>query len=139
MLKEYCLWDANKLPKDAIKFKVARPSVLGVPKDLWVKFMNREISFDEYAEKYINWAWRSPKARERIKLIARRVKRNKVKDVYLGCYCRDYPCHRFALLSFMADRLGCQVDPKALAKMGHAVIRSMADMFKDLDEGGLNG
>lgn len=139
MLKEYCLWEGNKLPKDAIRFKVARPSVLGVPKPIWEKFQKREIDFKEYSEAYINWAWRSPKARERIKLIARRVKRNKVKDVYLGCYCRDYPCHRFILLSFLADRFGCEVDPVALKKMGEQPIRSLSAMFKELDEGGLNG
>jgi len=92
---------------------------------MYIIVRNGETDFKEYSEAYINWAWRSPKARERIKLIARRAKRNKVKDVYLGCYCRDYPCHRFTLLSFLADRFGCKVDPKALIKMGEPAIRSL--------------
>lgn len=116
MLREYCLWQSNQLPKDAIKFKVARPSVLGVPRELWEKWQRGEIDWNDYEQEYINWAWRCPKARERIRLIARTANQQKKRDVYLGCYCRDYPCHRFALLSFLADQFNCKTDPEALKK-----------------------
>lgn len=120
MLKEYCLWDSMSLPRAAIKFKVARPSVLGVPKEIWQKWQNRGpetgYNWKDYQEDYIRWIWSNTKARERLKLIAKTANRHRKRDVFLGCYCKDMPCHRFTLLSFLKEHFDCKVNPEAIQK-----------------------
>ena len=120
MLKEYCLWESQKLPLDAVKVKVARPSVLGVPKDLWEKWQRREISWKDYERAYLHWVREYDRAWNRLALIALMAKESwpdgRGRDVYLGCYCRRMPCHRFTLLTFLVTTWGCQADPGAVMK-----------------------
>jgi len=120
MLKQYCIWESDKLPQGAIKFKVARPSVLGVPQQIWLRWKNEgdyyggEYQWEDYETDYINAIWQNPKARARLKLIATTANRQRKRDVYLGCYCRGMPCHRFTLLAFLEQVYKCRVDSEAM-------------------------
>ncbi|MDP2954045.1 MAG: hypothetical protein Q8O76_12105 [Chloroflexota bacterium] len=95
---------------------------MGLPKPIWEKWSNREegdgYHWENYETDYLNWLWKNPKARERLELIAHTANRHRKRDVYIGCYCRDMPCHRFTLLAFMAQVYKVKVDPLALQKYG---------------------
>ncbi|NVM20566.1 MAG: DUF488 family protein [Desulfobacterales bacterium] len=119
MLKESYIANWKNLPADAVKVRVARPSLLAPPSFLLYNYKDAEkyflecegcskmearkraweaVAFEEIFRKYILSHGRSI---EKLKALAELAKE---KDVYLICFEKDWPCHRFILLD-MAKKL----------------------------------
>jgi len=117
MLKESYIANWRKIPKDAIKIRVARPHILSPSEKLLSDYKKYEKQYlkcymtkqsarmlawnnSNYVIRYKNEIMSNPKAIVEIKRIRRL---SKEKDVYLLCYEKDYPCHRFILLEIIGD------------------------------------
>lgn len=60
----------------------------------------KKIPWDEYERLYIKWIQSKPGALQEL----RRIKwLSKMKDVYLVCYEKEFPCHRFILMQMIKD------------------------------------
>lgn len=99
MLKETYLANMKKLPRDAIKIVVTRSAghILSPSKKLLRDYKDRSIDWNEYIRRFTlemdNDACKD--AMREIKLIAEN------QDVYLICYEKEYPCHRFLLIDMI--------------------------------------
>ena len=117
MLKESYIANWRKLPKDAIKIRIARPHILSPSQKLLSDYKRYEKKYlkigaskkharmfawnnSNYVIRYESEIISNPKAIEKIKRIQKLAKE---KDVYLLCYEKDYPCHRFILLEIIGD------------------------------------
>ena len=117
MLKESYIANWRNLPDDAVKVRVAHPSVLAPSETLLSAFMEAkkrwmakgltELEARKKAWKEIDYESRfrrevlnNPKAMAKLKEIQELAKEN---DVYLICYEKEPPCHRFILIQ-MAGR-----------------------------------
>lgn len=117
MLKESYIGNWRKIPKDAIKIRVARPHVLSPSKKLlsdYKRYEKKYLKLEKSKEKARERAWTltnykiryefeimsNPKAVDELYRIRDLAKE---KDVYLLCYEKDFPCHRFILLELIGD------------------------------------
>ncbi len=100
MLKESYISQWNKLPKDAVKVRVARPSILSASKELFDEYKKGRINWREFEERFRKEMLSNPKAVAELKRIRDLAKE---KDVYLICYEKEYPCHRFILLDLIKE------------------------------------
>jgi uncharacterized protein YeaO (DUF488 family) len=94
MIKESYISLWKKLPPDAIKVRVARPSVLSASKDLFNEYKKGKITWGDFETRFRKEIQSNPRAvaeLQRLKALA------KDKDVYLICYEKAFPCHRFIL------------------------------------------
>lgn len=122
-IKEGYIANWKKYPKDEIKVRVARPSILGPSKKLFTDFINwkkeflrgigtppRKISKQEARER----AWKACDYEKRFRteiqqnLIALAKLRElkelaKTIDIRLICYEKEVPCHRFILLDIIKE------------------------------------
>ena len=90
----------NKLPKDAIKVRVARPSVLSASKKLLYDYKEGRINWQEFENRFRKEIINNPKAIAELK----RLKELSLKkEVYLICYEKNYPCHRFILINLIKE------------------------------------
>ena len=90
----------NKLPKDAIKVRVARPSVLSASKELLYDYKEGRINWQEFENRFRKEITNNTKAiaeLKRLKILSQE------KDVYLICYEKNYPCHRFILIDLIKE------------------------------------
>lgn len=92
----------RKYPKNEIKIRVARPSVLAPSKNLLDLWKHEKISWEEYEERFRKEILSNPKAVEKLKEIA---KISKHKNVRLMCYEKEFPCHRFILIEMIKELL----------------------------------
>jgi uncharacterized protein YeaO (DUF488 family) len=92
MIKESYISMWNKLPPDAIKVGVARPSVLSASKELIADYKEGRISWQEFEVRFRKEILDNPKA---VTELNRLKEISQTKDVYLICYEKNYPCHRF--------------------------------------------
>jgi uncharacterized protein YeaO (DUF488 family) len=100
MIKESYISMWNKLPKDAIKVRVARPSVLSASKKLLYDYKEGRINWQEFENRFRKEIINNPKAIAELK----RLKELSLKkEVYLICYEKNYPCHRFILINLIKE------------------------------------
>ncbi len=100
MLKESYISMWNKLPADAVKVRVARPSVLSPSLALFRESKEGRITWQVFEERFRKEMTSNPKAIAELKRLKQL---SEQKDVYLICYEKTYPCHRFILLDLMKD------------------------------------
>lgn len=117
MLKESYIGNWRKIPKDAIKIRVARPHVLSPSQKLLSDYKTYEKTYfkrcgdkkfarerawtmTNYKIRYEREIMSNPKAVEELYRIRDLAKE---QDVYLLCYEKDFPCHRFILLEIIGN------------------------------------
>jgi uncharacterized protein YeaO (DUF488 family) len=100
MIKESYISMWKNLPSDAIKVRVARPSVLSASKDLLYDYKKGRISWQEFETRFRKEITSNPKAMAELKRIKDLALK---KDVYLICYEKNYPCHRFILMDLIQE------------------------------------
>lgn len=117
MLKESYIANWRNLPDDAVKIRVARPSVLAPSETLLTAFMEakkswmakglteleaRKKAWEEvdYEDRFRREILNNPKAMGKLKEIRKLAEE---KDVYLICYEKEPPCHRFILLDLTSS------------------------------------
>jgi len=142
-LRESYIANWRNLPKEAIKIRVARPSVLAPSKELLRDWKEGRITWGEYEERYRQEILSNPKAVRKlleIKALAEE------KEVYLLCYEREPPCHRFILIELI-EGLGVDVfayEKEANKLIDNAFVRSpeikaenlgmLKDALKEIEE-----
>lgn len=122
MLKESYIANWRNLSEDAVKIRVARPSVLAPSPALLSAFMKakkywmakglteleaRKKAWKEidYEERFRQEILNNPEAMAKLKEIQDLAKEN---DVYLICYEKEPPCHRFILIDLIEGPDFCQ-------------------------------
>jgi uncharacterized protein YeaO (DUF488 family) len=100
MLKESYISMWNKLPSDALKVRVARPSVLGPSLELLHDYKEGRITWLVFEARFRKELENNPKAQAELKRLK---ELSRTKDVYLICYEKTYPCHRFILLDLLKE------------------------------------
>ena len=98
MLKEGYIGNWRKYPKDEVKVRVARPSVLAPSKELLKDWKEGMIDWTEYERRFREEILGNPKAVAKLSEIK---KLAKTKDVRLICYEKSPPCHRFILIDLV--------------------------------------
>ena len=98
MIKESYISMWNKLPTDAIKVRVARPSVLSASKELITDYKGGRINWQVFEVRFRKEILSNPKA---VTELNRLKELSQTKDVYLICYEKNYPCHRFILIDLI--------------------------------------
>jgi uncharacterized protein YeaO (DUF488 family) len=98
MIKESYISMWNKLPHDAIKIRVARPSVLSASKELLYDYKEGRINWQEFEVRFRKEILSNPAAIAELKRLK---ELSYEKDVYLICYEKNYPCHRFILIDLI--------------------------------------
>ena len=98
MIKETYLANLKNIPRDAIKIRVARPSPLAPSKELLKDWKLGRIDWEQYTKRYINQIRNDQDALQMMEHIKQQAK---TKDVYLYCYEKHFPCHRFILLRML--------------------------------------
>jgi len=100
MIKESYISMWNKLPNDAIKVRVARPSVLSASKELFDHYKTGRINWQEFEVRFRKEILSNPKSVAELKRLK---ELSQEKDVYLICYEKNYPCHRFILIDLIKE------------------------------------
>jgi uncharacterized protein YeaO (DUF488 family) len=100
MIKESYISMWNKLPNDAIKVRVARPSVLSASKELLYDYKEGRINWQEFEVRFRKEILSNPAAIAELKRLKKLSYEN---DVYLICYEKKYPCHRFILIDLIKE------------------------------------
>jgi uncharacterized protein YeaO (DUF488 family) len=100
MIKESYISMWNKLPSDAIKVRVARPSVLSPSKELFYDYKEGRISWQEFEDRFRKEMTSNPTAIAELKRLK---ELSREQDVYLICYEKTYPCHRFILIDLIKE------------------------------------
>ncbi len=99
MLKESYVANMKNLPDNAIKIVVTRSAghPLSPSKELLGDYIKGKINWDQYVERFKQEMTNDICIAEmrKIKWIA------KTKDIYLICYEKTYPCHRFLLIDMI--------------------------------------
>jgi len=100
MIKESYISVWNTLPNDAIKIRVARPSILSASKELLYDYKKGRINWQEFEGRFRKEIVSNPKAMAELKRLKAL---SQEKDVYLICYEKHYPCHRFILVDLINE------------------------------------
>jgi uncharacterized protein YeaO (DUF488 family) len=90
----------NILPPDAVKIRVARPSVLSASKELFTDYKTGRITWQEFETRFRTEITTNPKALAELKRLKTL---SQQQDVYLICYEKNPPCHRFILLDLIRE------------------------------------
>jgi len=100
MLKESYLANMKNLPEEAVKIRVSRPSVLGPSKGLLLDYKQGKVIWQEFERRFRKEILNKPSAMTRLGYISALADK---KDVYLICYEKEYPCHRFILIDIIQE------------------------------------
>lgn len=98
LLRESYIANWKKLPEDAVRIRVARPSILAPSKVLLKDYKNGLIDWNEYTRRFLLEILSNPEAIAKLKEIKALAQE---KDVYLICYEKHPPCHRFILMKLI--------------------------------------
>ena len=100
MLKESYLANMKKLPRDAVKIVVTRSAghMLSPSKTLLHGYKSGKVSWDEYVRTFTR-EMDNPAC---VAIMGEIKKMAEKRDVYLICYEKEYPCHRFLLLDMIS-------------------------------------
>jgi uncharacterized protein YeaO (DUF488 family) len=96
MLRETYIANWNKV--NGKKIRVARPSVLSPSLKLFKDFKGGKITWEEYEERFKSEILQNPTAMQRLIEIK---DLSKIEDVFLICYEKKPPCHRFILMDII--------------------------------------
>ena len=107
MIKEGYIANWHKYPKNEIKIRVARPSILAPSKKLWNDYKQGKITWYVFENCFLEEILNNPKALLKLREIA---EISKTQDVRLMCYEKSYPCHRFLLMDII-EALQGKVSP----------------------------
>ena len=99
MLKETYLANLRNLPPGALTVRVARPSRLSPSLELLRDWKAGTLTWAEYESRFKAEIMGRPGAVEKMREIKEVSAR---EDVYLYCYEKTPPCHRFILLELIA-------------------------------------
>jgi len=99
MLRETYLANLRNLPPGALTVRVARPSLLSPSLALLKDWKAGKITWPEYESRFKAEIMTRPGAVEKMREIKESAAR---EDVYLFCYEKNPPCHRFILLKLIA-------------------------------------
>ncbi len=100
MLKESYLANLKNLPKDVMKIHVYRPNILAPSKKLLWDYKQHKIDWDEFERRFRKEILHNNKAMSELGLIS---SVSEKRDVYLICYEKSYPCHRFILMDIIKN------------------------------------
>ena len=95
-------------PKDEIKVRVARPSILAPSKELFNEMKEGLITLASFEERFTKQIRENPEAMMALRHYAAI---SKTQDVRLICYEKNPPCHRFILMDMIQS-----IDSKQLRK-----------------------
>lgn len=98
MLLEGYIAKWNKYPKEEVKVRVARPSVLSPSKELLSDYKKGLIDWEEYGARFRYEIFGSLDA---LALLRKIKKTSEEKNVRLICYEKNPPCHRFILIDII--------------------------------------
>jgi len=90
----------NTYPKDEIKIRVARPSILAPSEDLLRDYKNGYITWEEYENRFREQILNNPDAMALLITIS---EMSKIQNVRLICYEKNPPCHRFLLIKIIEE------------------------------------
>lgn len=99
-LREGYIAKWNEYPNDEIKFRVARPSVLGPSLSLLGDYKNGRIGWGEYERRFRQEMSRT-EAKKRITEVREMLREG--KNVRLICFEKNPPCHRFILMELVKE------------------------------------
>ncbi len=85
-------------PKDEIKVRVARPSILAPSKELFNDLKEGRITLASFQERFTKQIHENPEA---MKALRHYAVISKTQDVRLICYEKNPPCHRFMLMDMI--------------------------------------
>ncbi|MDD3474406.1 MAG: DUF488 family protein [Candidatus Dojkabacteria bacterium] len=100
MLKETYISNIKNLPKGVLIMKVTRTEghPLSPSWNLLNKYKRKEITWDEFIVEFKN----EMESCSFCQIMMKNVKElAKSRDVYLCCYEKQYPCHRFLLMDMI--------------------------------------
>lgn len=100
MIKESYISMWNKLPTNAVKVRVARPSILSASEGLLHDYKEGRISWKKFEERFRKEILSNQRAVAELKRLK---ELSEEKDVYLICYEKNYPCHRFILMDLIRE------------------------------------
>ena len=89
----------KKYPKDEVKIRVVRPSILAPSRGLLADYKNKLIDWKGYERRFREEIICSPKAMAYLRSIK---SDSENKNVRLICYEKNPPCHRFILLDIIS-------------------------------------
>ena len=99
MLKESYLAVMKNLPKDSVKIVVTRTAghALSPSKELLWDYKKGRINWNQYVERF-----KQEMNNDMCIAEMRKIKwLSKNKDIFLICYEKSYPCHRFLLIDMI--------------------------------------
>jgi len=101
-IKESYIANWKNIPDDGTTYKVrvARPSILSPSKELLDDYKKGIIDWIEYEKRFRKEIINNPKAMNELSILKTI---SKFKDVYLICYEKKYPCHRFILMGIIKE------------------------------------
>jgi len=88
----------REYPKDEIKIRVARPSILAPSEGLLRDWKEGRIDWIEFEKRFLDELRSNPVAVKRLLEIATL---SKERNVRLICYEKEFPCHRFILIDIV--------------------------------------
>ena len=100
MIKESYISKWNKLPKNSVKVRVARPSILSASEALFNDYKSGTLTWKEFETRFRKEIRSNPKAMAELRRLKELASK---KDVYLMCYEKTYPCHRFILMDLINE------------------------------------
>lgn len=107
VLRESYIANWKNLPKDAIKVRVARPSIFAPSEKLLEAYKAGEIDWNGYRMRFLSEIEERPGTMNELRVLA---EKSKKEDIYLICYEKNPPCHRFILLRMAEVHFGAEVE-----------------------------
>ena len=103
-IKESYIANWKNIPDDGTTYKirVARPSILSPSKELLNEIKTNKIDWKEYEKRFREQILNNKIAMDELKHLKTI---SKFKDVYLFCYEKNYPCHRFILIDIIKNNI----------------------------------
>jgi len=98
MLKESYI--ANWKNIKGTKIRVARPSVLSPSEKLLKDYKDGKIDWEGYEIRFRREILNNPRAMEKLREIK---ELSEKRDIFLMCYEKERPCHRFILMGMIAN------------------------------------
>lgn len=100
MLRETYLANLKNLPPNTVRVRVARPSLLSPSIELLKDWKDGRIKWTEYIVRFRKEILNNVKAVDKLREIRELAQ---YKEVYLFCYEKNPPCHRFILVNLINE------------------------------------
>lgn len=100
MIRQTYIADLKNIPRDTVRIRVAHPSPLAPSKELLKDWKDGKITWIQYKQRYITQIQNNHDALQLLEHIRRQAR---YKDVYLYCYEKRPPCHRFILVELLKN------------------------------------